>query len=195
MVPQIFQSFLLARMYFFQEEYDICGQLDILDDLYLHEDDELVPDDEDQRAGGTVDDIVHTCCTSFAEEESKLRDMKHWYKQIEGGTTVEYICPSCRECSKCKNSDTTEKISLREEVEQKAVEDSVHFDRENKKVMVELPKRGEEDFFLTSDVGGLVLHLLQRGHLLPHLGQDVAQDKSHAAPWLISASCSAAEHV
>ena len=138
-----------ARTYFFQEEYDICGQVDILDDLYLHEDDELMPDHEDQGAGETVD-MVHTCCNSFAEEDSKLRDMKHWYKQIEGGTTVEYRCPACRECSKCKNSDTTEKISLREEVEQKAVEDSVHFDRENKKVMVELPKRGEEEFFLTS---------------------------------------------
>ena len=70
---------------------------------------------------------------------------------MEAGTTVEYRCPTCRECSKCKNSDVTEKVSLREEVEQKAVEESVYFDRYNKKVMVNLPKRGAEEFFLSSN--------------------------------------------
>ena len=98
-----------------------------------------------------TDDRVHTCCNSLSEDESKLRDLKYWYRQMEGGTTVDYRCPACRECTKCKDSDKTDKISLREEVEQKAVEDSVFFDRENKKVMVKLPKRGEEEFFLSSN--------------------------------------------
>ena len=168
-----------ARLYFFREEFDICGQVDVLDDVDLYEYDEIVTGCSPSSAPATVGspslvsvadyspssapatvgspslvpatDRSHSCCNNFAEEDSKLRDMKHWYKQIEGGTSVEYRCPACRECSKCKNSDATERISLREEVEQKAVEDSIHFDRKNKKVMVELPKRGEEEFFLTSN--------------------------------------------
>ena len=40
---------------------------------------------------------------------------------------------------------------MREELEQKAVEDSVTFDRVNNKVMVNLPKRGKEEFFLSSN--------------------------------------------
>ena len=40
---------------------------------------------------------------------------------------------------------------MREEVEQKAVEDSVTFDRVNNKVMVNLPRRGREEFFLSSN--------------------------------------------
>ena len=70
---------------------------------------------------------------------------------MESGTSVEYRCPSCRDCSKCKDSDNTDKISLREEVERKAIEDSIAFDRENKRIIVSLPKRGKEEFFLSSN--------------------------------------------
>ena len=63
------------------------------------------------------------CYHSFMRDDDKLRDLKHWFKQIEGGLTVDYRCPSCRECPKCKDADTTEKISMREESEQKAIED------------------------------------------------------------------------
>ena len=85
------------------------------------------------------------------QEIEKLRDMKSWYKQMEAGTNVEYRCPACRDCSKCKNSDFTDKISIREEVEQKQIADSITFDRVNKKILVSLPKRGEEKFFLSSN--------------------------------------------
>ena len=76
------------------------------------------------------------CYHSFMRDDDKLRDHKHWFKQLEGGLTVDYRCPSCRECPKCKDSDTTEKISMREESEQKAIEDSVTLDTENKKIVV-----------------------------------------------------------
>ena len=90
-------------------------------------------------------------CKMMFQEIEKLRDMKSWYKQMEAGTNVEYRCPACRDCSKCKNSDFTDKISIREEVEQKQIEDSITFDRVNKKILVSLPKRGEEKFFLSSN--------------------------------------------
>ena len=97
------------------------------------------------------------CYHSFIRDDDKLRDLKHWFKQLEGGLTVDYRCPSCRECPKCEDSDTTEKISMREESEQKAIEDSVTLDTENKKIVVSLPKRGKEEQFLTSNIALKVL--------------------------------------
>ena len=46
-------------------------------------------------------------------------------KQVEGGVTVEYRCPAFRECPRCRDADTTEKISMREEAEQEIITKSV----------------------------------------------------------------------
>ena len=64
---------------------------------------------------------------------------------------MEYRCPACRDCLKCKNNDTTEKVSLREEVEQKQIVDSVRLDLDNKRIVTRLPKRGPEEQFLTTN--------------------------------------------
>ena len=85
------------------------------------------------------------------QQNEKLHYMKSSYKQMEAGTNVDYRCPACRDCSKCKNLDYTDKISIREEVEQKQIEDGITFDRINKKILVSLPKRGKEKFFLSSN--------------------------------------------
>ena len=55
---------------------------------------------------------------------------------MEAGTNVDYRCPARRDCTKCKNSDFTDKINIREDVEQKQIEDSINFDRINKKILV-----------------------------------------------------------
>ena len=149
------------RKHYIQEEYGICGLVNVSDEFESESEDEgavetsrddmrLLEDSGDNQGPPEIT-RGHTCCTSMSEDEGNLRDLKYWYKQMEAGTSVEYRCPACRECVKCKNSDTTDKVSLREEVEQKAVEDSVFFDREKKKVMVKLPKRGKEEFFLSSN--------------------------------------------
>ena len=70
---------------------------------------------------------------------------------MESGTNVEYRCPACRDCIKCRDSDFTDKVSIQEDIEQKQVEDSISFDRINKKIWVSLPKRGDEKFFLSSN--------------------------------------------
>ena len=64
-------------------------------------------------------------------DEEKLRDVKYWIRQMEGGLTVEYRCPACRDCPKCRDSDTTEKVSLREEVEQKQIVDNVKLEQDD----------------------------------------------------------------
>ena len=78
----------------------------------------FIKDSEEDKS-----EIILQCasCQSFIEEEDKVKDLKFWYKQMEDGTSVEYRCPACRDCAKCKNSDFTDKVSIREEVEQQAV--------------------------------------------------------------------------
>ena len=100
---------------------------------------------------GDLPCACHTCYHAFISDEDKLRDLKYCLKQLEGGITQEYRCPSCRECPKCKDADTTEKISMREESEVKAIEDSVTLDFEGKQIVVTLPKRGKEEQFLSSN--------------------------------------------
>ena len=47
---------------------------------------------------------------SVLDDDDKLRDLKFWNKQVEGGTTVDYCCPACMDCAKCKNSDQTDNV-------------------------------------------------------------------------------------
>ena len=156
----------------FHDEFELPEEVKIFDDD--SEDEENVlgtepePEDsstvisvcvEEGEKVSTVDPAIAAnmtlkcsiCCINVSAEDDKLRDLKFWFKQMESGTSVEYRCPSCRDCSKCKDSDNTDKISLREEVERKAIEDSIAFDRENKRIIVSLPKRGKEEFFLSSN--------------------------------------------
>ena len=101
----------------------------------------------------TVADLPCQCTACFHSylADDKLTDIKYWIRQMEGGLSVEYRCPACRDCIKCKNSDTTEKVSLREEVEQRQIVDNVELDLENQRIVVKLPKKGPDEQFLTSN--------------------------------------------
>ena len=67
---------------------------------------------------------------------TKLKDML----TIEDlGSSVEYRCPGCRNCSKCRNSEIIEKVSLQEEREQFLIEQSVSYDEERGKTVAKLP--------------------------------------------------------
>ena len=140
---------------FFASEFEL---LDVPDITTFDEDsdidDEMDTEDESYQIDINVSDLPCVCTAcyhTFTTDDDKLRDLKHWLKQLEGGITVEYRCPACRECPRCRDADTTEKISMREEVEQKAIEDSVHLDLTNNRVVVSLPKRGKDEQFLTSN--------------------------------------------
>ena len=64
---------------------------------------------------------------------------------------IDYRCPTCRNCSRCRNSVDTEKISLREEAEAQVIMDSVKLDYSKKRFTCNLPLRGKEDDFLSSN--------------------------------------------
>ena len=100
----------------------------------------------------------HTCCdTCFTihmhaavAKDERVNDFKKSQGINESGLEIEYRCPRCRTCVECKNSERTEKISLREESELFEIRKSVRLDFENKKIQCSLPLRGKETDFLSS---------------------------------------------
>ena len=64
---------------------------------------------------------------------------------------MEYRCVKCRDCPDCRNSDESEKISLREEAEEQMIKESVKLDIQNRRIICSLPVRGPEQDFLTTN--------------------------------------------
>ena len=88
---------------------------------------------------------------SNLDHDNLLNDLKTVAKIQDCGISLDYRCPSCRSCSKCKNAPDTDRISLREEAECAAIRDSVKIDFEEKKITCTLPLRGREEDFLSNN--------------------------------------------
>ena len=73
---------------------------------------------------------------AMAVSTSKIRDM---LMAEEYGTSLDYRCPGCRNCYRCKNSEVLDKISLQEENEQFLIEQSIEYHPVEKKVVAKLP--------------------------------------------------------
>ena len=86
------------------------------------------------------------------EEDDGLRSFKkQLQKAQQEGLDIQYRCPKCRDCSSCRRSHETERISLREETEDHMIWESVQIDWENKRIVAYLPLRGEEREFMTNN--------------------------------------------
>ena len=81
----------------------------------------------------------------------KLSYLKQLWLAQEGGLSVDYRCVRCRDCWACKDADTTEKLSLREEQEDQLIKDSVRLNFSTKSIECTLPVRGSEAEFLTTN--------------------------------------------
>ena len=69
-----------------------------------------------------------------------VREQARRFQTMEDlGTTAEYRCVACRNCSRCRNGDELEKTSLKEENEQYLIESSVTLDVENSSLVAKLP--------------------------------------------------------
>ena len=106
----------------------------------------------------TCDKLPYCChnlsqmIESFENSSSdKTRTLKNLLFAQEGGLSIEYRCVKCRSCWECKNSDETEKLSLREEQENQLIKESVKLDFENSIITCTLPGRGSERDFLVSN--------------------------------------------
>ena len=102
------------------------------------------------------------CCSNLASMTGKVEDVDlpsgeklSYLKQLwlaqEGGLSVDYRCVKCRDCWACKDADTTEKLSLREEQENQLIKDSVKLNFATKSIECTLPVRGSETEFLTTN--------------------------------------------
>ena len=81
----------------------------------------------------------------------KLRHLKQLILAQEGGVSEDYRCTKCRDCWDCKNADSTEKLSLREEQENQLIKESVKLNFATNSIECTLPVRGSEREFLTSN--------------------------------------------
>ena len=77
--------------------------------------------------------------------------LKQFISSQEAPLKIEYRCPTCRNCSPCRNAVDTEKVSLREEAEDMEITASVKLDFPNKRFICNLPLRGKEEEFLASN--------------------------------------------
>ena len=80
----------------------------------------------DDNYTGSTQAICLICKVKFLDAES-------------AGSVIEYRCPQCRGCGKCKKGDTIEKISFKEEYEQSIIEECVTLDPERQRTIASLP--------------------------------------------------------
>jgi hypothetical protein len=95
---------------------------------------------------------LHCHCTEEVGDQtgyySAAMEERQLWTVEELGTESPYRCVACRNCAQCKNGDTLEAISFKEEAEQALIEDSIELDVENNLVWARLP-------FVEDPVAGL----------------------------------------
>ena len=74
-----------------------------------------------------------------AHFNSVVRDEKDYFAIEDLGTVTEYRCVACRNCARCRQGDSLEKVSLKEEAEQAQIENSVNLNVQEKTLEASLP--------------------------------------------------------
>ena len=93
-------------------------------------------------------DVVINSAGNDNEEDTAVKNLQ---KAVNEGLNIDYRCPRCRNCTDCRRSFETERVSLREEAEEMLIWDSVSIDWENKQIVCHLPLRGKEEEFLSDN--------------------------------------------
>ena len=88
---------------------------------------------------------------AMVSSDERISDIRRWRELIDSGMNIEYRCLRCRNCADCRNADTTEKVSLRQDAEDQLIKESVHLDYQAKQITATLPLRGKEEEFLSSN--------------------------------------------
>ena len=108
----------------------------ILEDLVEREDDhECLPRCQ----------TLECCLTSIGTE------LKNFERTEEIGSEMSYRCLKCRSCHDCKNGDTLESISLKEEQEQAQLELGIWLDVDKKRLYTSLPFLRDPEINLTEN--------------------------------------------
>ena len=224
-------------------DYSDCQLLEWIDRLYSNTDSTEGIDDDDttelereQACYLDLEDDLHgqDCTAQHCDVHSSeaefiippnwdceftahsLRDSTNRYLEGElGGGEVGYRCVRCRNCVSCRNPGRYEASSLKEEAEQYAIEESVRFDPEKKKIIATLPfikppelnlkpnRYGAEKVLesqmklvvrseqMRQDVLKSFSKLADKGYFLPlsslpgDLQKSIDQEGSHIIPWRV----------
>ena len=82
-----------------------------------------------------LDDLTQFCYSC----NPSLHDMKNLIKMQELGISLDYRCPRYSSCNDCCNLSDTERMFVREELEDNAIRDSITIEYDAKKITVKLP--------------------------------------------------------
>ena len=113
--------------------------------------------------------LVHKSPSESLVEEEKLYEQDEFDQQVtmtatpaklkemltadDFGSNIDYRCPGCRTCSKCKNAEYLDRVSLQEEREQFLIEKSVVYSEELGQVVAKLPFIVEPETSLVDNYG------------------------------------------
>ena len=120
-----------------------CGE-DVIEDVR-----DLVEDLTSQIGARKVEMTV--AALSWNDSDERLCDLKLLIKFMEQGLQIDYRCPTCRNCARCRDPPQAERLSLREEVEMDAIKDSVKLDFEKKRIIAKMPMRGDPAQYLSNN--------------------------------------------
>lgn len=134
-----------ARAWYQQETWARINQHKFVRDL--QEDSE---DEEEERHSEFIvetDSRESSCSHCHCDEKcgdkmmsvSAVQEEKNLWRVEQLGVESPYRCISCRNCNGCRNGETLETISFKEEAEQALIEDSIHLDVEINTLWAKLP--------------------------------------------------------
>jgi hypothetical protein len=115
-----------------------------------------------QAVNDEVDNSLSTCpnvhCTCLPSNVYKakipLSKQRSYLDEDDIDDTINFKCIKCQKC-KCSTSNREKMISVNEQIEQQAIEDSVNINLDEKKVEVDLPFIIDPDKFLSEKHGGM----------------------------------------
>ena len=94
--------------------------------------------------------------TSHSLSTAHLSKAMRIFEEVEAtGSEITYRCPQCRSCKTCKH-DNNEFISIKEEVEQTIINNSVHVDASTKTAVASLPFIADPSTRLANNKGKAV---------------------------------------
>ena len=99
-----------------------------------------------------IQNKVYTITTNtLVQDDVDNATLRQFITAHDSPLRIEYRCPACRNCTRCRESVDTEKISLREEAEEAEIKSSVKLDFKNKRFVCKLPLRGKIEDFLSTN--------------------------------------------
>ena len=105
-------------------------------------------------------DLINTVLTHNSEERTEahyclvnkalipISRLRELIDQDDVNDTVSYRCPECSKCITCKQTSKTTATSIQDAIDHEAIKKSIHIDRDNQKVWVDLPFTQDPDAFL-----------------------------------------------